>query len=383
MINTKKRIFIYILIVLLLIGGLLTACNNNAPATSAAELLSLGERFLLEMNYEQALVQFLQVIEIEPMNPRGYCGAARAHLGLGQIDEAIAMLQRGIELTGDVQLQALLDELLQGDQIEQPDETEQTTEAETAVARPVSVEAPFTAEQRALVDLIVAEMLDGNFSRVVELVALPEMVDVFAEIPMSGDTYRGSRVFRYQGIFEFIMHHEDGVPSTIGVVMNNVQYGEDLLASVYGFFRDPIAGHGVWRSAEYRGGERNGIYKEYRFEDNILMRTTTRQYVNGLRHGEVISTTPSHGYRGTHTSVGTYAYGLRQPVGPASEDGRRIPVYRLIDCTVCGTQRCSIGSRGYSSVDSPNFTIINPGWTAIISDIKIENWDTWNTLWLY
>ena len=103
------RVLIIILAVALAVGCAQTA---TSPATSPAELLSLGERFLLEMNYEQALVQFLQVIEIEPMNARAYYGAARAHIGLGQRDEAIDILRRGIEMTGDAQLQALLDELL-------------------------------------------------------------------------------------------------------------------------------------------------------------------------------------------------------------------------------------------------------------------------------
>jgi len=35
----------------------------------------LGERFLLEGNYEQAMIHFARLIEIEPMNPRAWMTA--------------------------------------------------------------------------------------------------------------------------------------------------------------------------------------------------------------------------------------------------------------------------------------------------------------------
>ena len=93
-----------------------TACDGvpeqpQQPLT-AAELLDLGEKYLLELNYEQALVQFLAVIEIEPMNPRGYTGAAEAYLGLGREDDAITILNRGLQvLPNNIEISAMLNEL--------------------------------------------------------------------------------------------------------------------------------------------------------------------------------------------------------------------------------------------------------------------------------
>ena len=40
---------------------MLTACQQSAKELSAAELLDLGEKYLLEMNCEQVLAQFLKV----------------------------------------------------------------------------------------------------------------------------------------------------------------------------------------------------------------------------------------------------------------------------------------------------------------------------------
>jgi VWFA-related protein len=79
---------------------------------SAAGFLDLGEKYLLDLDYEQALVQFDLVITIEPRNPRGYTGAAEAYIGMGDIDSAIAILRQGLELLPDnAEIQAMLDEL--------------------------------------------------------------------------------------------------------------------------------------------------------------------------------------------------------------------------------------------------------------------------------
>ena len=94
---------------LLIIIGLILAMNTQ-PAT-ADDMLSLGKRYLLELQFEQALVQFLGVIEIEPMNARAYLGAAEAFIGLGQVDEAIDILRIGLERTGNELIQQRLAEL--------------------------------------------------------------------------------------------------------------------------------------------------------------------------------------------------------------------------------------------------------------------------------
>jgi|GEM_PF-2221145 len=100
-------------ITFVVILALLAACAAPTPAPpSASELLDLGERYLLELNYEQAVAQFLAVIEIEPMNARAYIGAAEAYVGLGRDDEAVAILRQGLErLPEKAIIQTILDDL--------------------------------------------------------------------------------------------------------------------------------------------------------------------------------------------------------------------------------------------------------------------------------
>lgn len=105
----KRKVALITIIVILL--TMLTACAKPEKQLSVTELLDLGEKYLLEMNYEQAVVQFLKVIEIEPMNPRGYTGAAEAYVGLGQIDTAIEVLEQGLGRTGDSSIQKMIEKL--------------------------------------------------------------------------------------------------------------------------------------------------------------------------------------------------------------------------------------------------------------------------------
>ena len=76
-----KRITLIVLCAVIFVP-LFSACTKPELPLTVAELLDLGEKYLLELNYEQALMQFFKVIEVEPMNPRGYTGAAEAYVGL-------------------------------------------------------------------------------------------------------------------------------------------------------------------------------------------------------------------------------------------------------------------------------------------------------------
>lgn len=106
-----KRTILLMLILSLMI--VFSACSSQPKQANVAELLSLGGQYLTELDYEQALVQFLKVIEIEPRNVRAYLGAAEAYVGSGQVEDAIAILERGRDEVGnDPDLLSRLEELL-------------------------------------------------------------------------------------------------------------------------------------------------------------------------------------------------------------------------------------------------------------------------------
>jgi len=107
--NVNKRIVIYIivgLVAVLIIGAMITMNSGGsegsllaATGESITELLSLGQRYLLELNYEAAIVAFTRVIEIDPMNVDALVGRGQARvLWQEELDLARADFERALEI---------------------------------------------------------------------------------------------------------------------------------------------------------------------------------------------------------------------------------------------------------------------------------------------
>ena len=62
-----KRVM-HIALFTILVASTFASCAQPERPLSAVELINLGERYLLELNFEQALVHFTTLIEIEPMS---------------------------------------------------------------------------------------------------------------------------------------------------------------------------------------------------------------------------------------------------------------------------------------------------------------------------
>ncbi len=92
----KRRIVLTIIAIVLVCFG--AACGSGQ---SLEELLELGQRYLLEENYEEAVVAFEKAIALDEKCVDAYVGAADAYVGLDKTDEAIRVLEAGYENTQD------------------------------------------------------------------------------------------------------------------------------------------------------------------------------------------------------------------------------------------------------------------------------------------
>lgn len=72
---------------LLLAVLLLTACASSAA--KAAKKIELGQKYLTEMNYTEAVASFTEAIKLEPDNIQAYIGRAEAYMALGEYDKAL------------------------------------------------------------------------------------------------------------------------------------------------------------------------------------------------------------------------------------------------------------------------------------------------------
>ena len=83
----------------LLAAALFTACSSKAA--KAAEKVELGQKYLTEMNYTEAVASFTEAIGLDPENIPAYMGRAEAYVGLKQYDDAKADYTTAIEKTAD------------------------------------------------------------------------------------------------------------------------------------------------------------------------------------------------------------------------------------------------------------------------------------------
>lgn len=75
------------LLVSLLAALFFTACSSKA--TNAADKIELGQKYLTELNYTEAVASFTEAIRLDPDNIQAYMGRAEAYLALGEYEKAL------------------------------------------------------------------------------------------------------------------------------------------------------------------------------------------------------------------------------------------------------------------------------------------------------
>ncbi len=91
-------------VLVLLIAVFTGSYISNASERELAKQLDLGNRYLAETDYEQAVVAFARAIEIDPMSVDAYLGLIDAYIGMLDIEMAVETARKGYEVTGDESL---------------------------------------------------------------------------------------------------------------------------------------------------------------------------------------------------------------------------------------------------------------------------------------
>ena len=94
--NNKKKIFTIIVtvIVILLIATVSVSFANSAKAK---EVINLGNKYLADGKYQEAIIEFEKAITIDKKNVQAYIGAAEAYINTNNIDKAEEVLNIAIE----------------------------------------------------------------------------------------------------------------------------------------------------------------------------------------------------------------------------------------------------------------------------------------------
>ena len=88
-----------ILVFLLCISALLSACRES-PEVMMEKQLDLGQKYLEDRNYDEALLSFQLVIDLNPKVIEAYEGIAEIHSANGKHRDAVRTLELGINAVG-------------------------------------------------------------------------------------------------------------------------------------------------------------------------------------------------------------------------------------------------------------------------------------------
>ena len=87
--STEKRKNLLLFAAVTLLAILLFAACGSKAAT-AADKIELGQKYLIELNYTEAIASFTEAIKLDPNNIQAYMGRAEAYVALGEYDKALA-----------------------------------------------------------------------------------------------------------------------------------------------------------------------------------------------------------------------------------------------------------------------------------------------------
>jgi tetratricopeptide (TPR) repeat protein len=84
----KAKSGLFCLLLVLAVFVLLTACSSKAA--TATDKIELGQKYLTELNYTEAVTSFTEAIKLDPDNIQAYMDRAEAYMALGEYDKALA-----------------------------------------------------------------------------------------------------------------------------------------------------------------------------------------------------------------------------------------------------------------------------------------------------
>ena len=122
MITKKRKLWSQLIAVIVLVAVLLTACASKA--VTAADKIELGQKYLTELNYTEAIASFTEAIKLDPNNIQAYMGRAEAYMALGEYDKALEDYQFVCEKTEEMPYTRALSYIGQAEVYEKTDEPE-------------------------------------------------------------------------------------------------------------------------------------------------------------------------------------------------------------------------------------------------------------------
>ena len=130
-VNKKTGIIIGVAVILLVVLGVGGFLLSRGSADQEENMLQLGQRYLDELNYEQAMACFEAYLEIDPKSVEAYLGLAVAYEGLQAYEKALEVLEKGYAVTKDDRLMEMIEHLREEyEEILPPEDSSEPNQAE-------------------------------------------------------------------------------------------------------------------------------------------------------------------------------------------------------------------------------------------------------------
>lgn len=117
--------------VLAVIIALIVMTATGGNKDTYASHMELAQRYLDELQYEQAIAEYEAAIAIEPNRAEAYLALAEVYVEMKDYESAIGVLSEGIEWTGAEELAEYLEKVQE--EVLAAREPEETPESQTAV----------------------------------------------------------------------------------------------------------------------------------------------------------------------------------------------------------------------------------------------------------
>ncbi len=252
------------IMLLVSITVLLAGCKKKM---NFQEYLDLGDKYLLELNYEEAAVAFAKAIELEPREMGAYEKLANVYAAQGNTKQAMETLNQAISVYEGLSAE------------DQTEERKAAYERIRAAANDLSIKNTLETEYMDLLKQLKEQMLGdsenfgtGDFGS--SEILGRNFYDLTESLtkPLIWQLEDGTWLAVYPGGYVYAGEMEDGKRSGNGAwYSENSDYGYDVL-----LFK------GKWKD-DYPNGK--GTEKMYLGYDGGLIQTKEGTYIDGLEDG--------------------------------------------------------------------------------------------------
>lgn len=261
-------------IIALILSVFLTGCLKSREQ-KINEQLELGQKYLLEEHYEEAIVAFTKVIQLEEKEFQAYIGLAEAYTGAGNREQAQATLDQGLRVADTLAEEEKTEDIMQ--YIEEIQALAKQLEAEGKMEElyyeDIQNLTKYLGEHEGE---IPEEMLVGEgFQELAESLNEPFITE-----------YNGKYIGIYPNGYIYYGDMENGVREGYGIWFN-----QNPLTSDHGTYSSYYLFEGAWKD-DYPNGK--GIEINHIFgtpEDMIPYTKTDGEYKDGYLDGQTMKWT--------------------------------------------------------------------------------------------